>query len=261
MPFPGSIVSLFALIALAAGPALADDRAATRRYAVLSLIGDAMNVVTYQPAVAGNTDRNRRETHAVPGGEFDRAALLAADDALRRREPQAAVVLLAATPALYAGAPRLLDGKRPALPADLAATLEAQRATHFLLIRKHRADARVQAGGTLLGSGKLEGIGFYIDRETTLTRADTGQRGEGFLGPYAYIKLALVDLAAGVLVREDYLTGSAAVAAARSADGDPWTALPEAQKVNVLGGLIAREVGNAVPRLLADAAPPAAGTR
>ena len=261
MPFPRLVVSLFALFPLFAGAALADDRAGPRRFAVLSLIGDTMNVVTYQPAVAGNTDRNRREAHSIPGGVFDRAALLAADAALRQQDPHAAVILLTGSPALYAEAERLADGARLALPADLDAALKAQAATHLLLIRKHRANARLQAEGTLLGSGKLEGVGFYIDREKVMTRSDTGQRGEGFLGPYVYIKLALVDLAAGTLLREVPVTGSTTVAAARSTDGDPWTALPDAQKVNALRGLIAREVGQAVPKLLAHGASQALAPR
>jgi hypothetical protein len=241
---------------------LADDRATARRYAVLALIGDTMNVVTYQPAVAGNTDRNRREAHPIPGGVFDRTALLAADEALRRQDPQADVILLAAPPLLYGQADKLADGSRLALPADLDAVLKAQAATHLVLIRKHRANARLQAERTMLGSGKLEGIGFYIDREKVMTRSDTGQRGEGFLGPYVYIRLALFDLATGVLVREEPVTGSTTVAASRSAsDGDPWTALPDAQKVNVLRGLVAREVGRAVPKLVPDGSLPGVAPR
>jgi hypothetical protein len=106
------VVSLFVLFPLFAGAALADDRGPPRRFAVLSLIGDTMNVVTYQPAVAGNTDRNRREAHPIPGGVFDRTALLAADAALRQQDPHAAVILLAGAPALYAEADRLADGSR-----------------------------------------------------------------------------------------------------------------------------------------------------
>lgn len=253
MPFAGLAVAFLSLLVLAGGPAQADDRTATRRYAVLSLIGDTMNVVTYQPAVAGNTDRNRREAHPIPGGVFDRTALLAADETVRRQDPQSDVILLAASPSLYVEAEKLADGSRLALPADLDGVLKARAATHLVLIRKHRANARLQAAGTMLGSGKLEGVGFYIDREQVMTRSDTGQRGEGFLGPYVYIRLALFDLATGVLVREEPVTGSTTVAAARSAsDGDPWTALPDAQKVNVLRGLVAREVGFALPRLVPE---------
>ncbi len=255
MPFAALIIAFCSLLVFAAGPAQADDRVVARRYAVLSLIGDTMNVVTYQPAVAGNTDRNRREAYPIPGGVFDRAALLAADEALRRQDPHADVILLAASPSLYADAEKLADGSRLVLPADLVGVLKARAATHLVLIRKHRANARLQAAGTLLGSGKLEGVGFYIDREQVMTRSDTGQRGEGFLGPYVYIRLALFDLATGAMVREEPVTGSTTVAASRSAsDGDPWTALPDDQKVNVLRGLVAREVGLALPRLVPDVA-------
>ena len=66
------------------------------RFAVLSLIGESMTVVTYQPAVGSNLDKNLHETITLPDAIFDKTALLAASDAVTTGDAGASVVLLSA---------------------------------------------------------------------------------------------------------------------------------------------------------------------
>jgi len=86
-----------------------------------------------------------------------------------------------------------------------------------------------------------------------MRRSDTRERGIGFLAPFVYIRLSLVDLKAAVVVREQVVTASATLSAAQAKNGfDPWDALNPAQKVETLGRMIEREVARVVPALIAQ---------
>jgi hypothetical protein len=104
-----------------------------------------------------------------------------------------------------------------------------------------------------MGSGHLEGLGFYLDREQKLRRSDTGQLGVGFLAPYAYIKLLLIDLSSGQVEREHAIAASRTISAARNKDGfDPWQSLDAAQKLAAINGLMRGEFKKAMPELLSQ---------
>jgi hypothetical protein len=102
-----------------------------------------------------------------------------------------------------------------------------------------------------VGSGHLEGIGFYVDRDARMRRSDTGEVGIGFLAPYAYIKVILVNLALGEVVREHMVTASNTISAARNKEGfDPWDALDSTQKVAAINRLVRAELNKVVPAML-----------
>lgn len=62
--------------------AIAGPDAGQRKYAVLSLIGDSLTVVTYRPSTGSHLDQNVQQTVVLPDAIFDQAALLAVDEAL-----------------------------------------------------------------------------------------------------------------------------------------------------------------------------------
>jgi len=102
-----------------------------------------------------------------------------------------------------------------------------------------------------MGSGYQEGLGFYVDRETRMRRSDTGEAGIGFLAPYAYMKVLLVNLATGHVEREQLISVSNTISVARNKDGfDPWETLDPAQKVAAINRLVRAELGKVVPGLL-----------
>lgn len=222
------------------------------RFAVLSLIGESMTVVTYQPAVGSNLDKNLHETVTMPDAIFDKTALLAANDAVTTGEPGASVVLLSADSigADLAGA-KLLDDQRFMPTEALKDALIKTGATRLLLITRYKAPARLQAAHDSIGSGSLEGLGFYIDRVYRTRRGDTGETGTGFLAPYAYFKVSLIDLATDSVLQDRAVTVSRVRSAARNEKGvDPWDALTPTQKVATLRAFVRQETGKAVASLL-----------
>ena len=72
-------------------------QAQTRSYAVVSLVGDKLDVVTYQMATGSITDRNEHNSIPVTDGYFDDAAMLAADDAIGRIDAKAKITMLSAS--------------------------------------------------------------------------------------------------------------------------------------------------------------------
>ena len=245
---------LVAFVGLVAGAALAqvDDGAAVRKYAVLSLVGDALNVVTYVRQTAAGVDPLVRDSLALPGLALDKAALLAAEDALRKSDPRASVVLLApSSRALYTEQQGLFDGTTLKLPGELGAVLHGSGATHLVLLTKHRGEARLRTAIGNVGSGRLEGLGFYVDRQMRLKREDTGETGQGFVAPFVYVRCSLVDVAALAVRREEIVMAAQTYSAARSTtNADPWDALTPAQKVNVIRDMLVAEVGRAVRALV-----------
>lgn len=234
--------------------AIAGPDAGQRKYAVLSLIGDSLTVVTYRPSTGSHLDQNVQQTVVLPDAIFDQAALLAVDEALRKVDPNALIILLApSSRALRTERGYLLDGQRFSSSEELDVALKKGGATHLLLVTKHRADTNLQMRSTKVGSGKLEGLGYYIDRQLPTYRTDTGERGVGFFASYAYFKISIVDLATSTVLKQHTVTATTTLSAARARSKesfDPWDVLSPSQKIDTLRGMIRREIVNALPALI-----------
>ena len=237
-----SSVCLFAPAAHAAG------------YAVLALIGDEMTIVTYQPAVGSNLDANDRQKVTLGDDVFDRSTDLAVDTAIRRAASGATTkIVTVADPALRARSEDIVES--PERLKALVAPISAQVGPDvrwLLLVTKHRDDTRLRVANGDIGAGKLSGLGFYIDRHRRLTRSDTGESGRGFLAPYAYLSVSLVDLTTGDVVRTRSVSESTTLSSARNPSSfDPWEAVPPQRKIQILQGMVRHAVDVNVPLLLA----------
>ncbi len=242
------VLGLVSVLALAWAGARADD-AQPRRYAVISRIGDSLTLVRHEPEVGSHLDRNDHESLTLPDAGIDHMALLAVDKALKQADPSAQVTLLdSAPPAEGAAAAPLLDGSDQFVPGEaLLAALRKTGATHLLLLSKYRSETLMKARHSHLGSGKLEGLGFYLDYTQKMRRADTGESGRGFIAPYAYYRVSLIDLATLKVVKHHEVRASNTVSVARSQDSfDPWEALSASQKLNMLLRFIRVETPPAV---------------
>lgn len=248
-----SLESTGALMVFLFLSAVSLNAAAATKYAVLSLIGDAMTLVTYAPQVGSRLDTNQRDPVALKDPVYDRAAARAVELALQKADPQStAIVFASSSPALFSEQRKLFEGSRVVLGDDFGASLRKSGATHLFLLTKHRAEARLGKDWTA-GSGYLEGLGFYIDRQLVTQRNQTGEEGYGFLAPYVYIKVSLIDLASSTIVGEEAIAASRAVSLPRSQSRNPWEALTPEQKATALRELIESEVDRVVPQLLASA--------
>jgi hypothetical protein len=253
---PGRRVALGCFAAVAAALAGASAQAADdkRSYAVLSLIGDRMEIITRHAATGSNMDRNARQELPLQDDTFDVAAARAAGRIIREREPGARVELFAPRdPKLYALQDQLADSDRQAesLAASLREVVAQSGATHIVLISKYRTEARVKVDDGSVGSGKLSGIGFYVDPD--YEPADPGRRTGhiGFFAPYAYLRVTLLDAATRRPSREEVTTEARPYGTERSNRAAvAWDALTAAQKVAALREVVEAAVQRAVPPVL-----------
>jgi hypothetical protein len=220
------------------------------KLALVSTIGDTMTVVVYRPSVGSNLEQNRRQVFPMPDTTFDDTAIAAAKQAIGRLPVATPMVVVVPTMDAAARESTASAGRLQA-SAGMKAALQASGASHLLLLTKHRSLTMLKLRHSSTGSGHLEGLGFYIDRSLRTKRADTGQPATGFLAPYAYFQVALVDLATWDILKLETVLASSTVSAARVEDGvDPWDALSASDKVSALQKLIRNETARVVPLLL-----------
>lgn len=224
--------------------------AADTRYAILTLVGDRMLVSRYFLATGSRLDRNVREFVEVPGPALERMATVAVDGVVRRALPGADPILLGISEsAMYTVGDSTMSDALDPLVAIVAPRVRSAGATHLILLAKHRGDAQIRVEKGHIGSGTLEGLGFYLDATRPMRNTSNGERSEGFVAPFAYLRFALVEVATGRVVREERVVESQAVASQKVTVA--WDALTAEQKAGMLQVLVRRAAAQAIPRLLA----------
>ena len=255
------LLALAAVLPALASPAHAQ---AAPTYAVLSLIGDQLDAVTYQPQIGTLLDSN---THlAMPmgaGNVLDTAALRATNSALRATVAVTDVALLATSaPAIYADESRFFVGDQVRLPADIETAVAQAKASRLVLITKHRGEAHLKTKHGFVGNGKIEGLGFYLDTVHRIHDEDITDRTVGFIAPFVYIDVTLVDTASHTVLRQTAITASETVMGAGNANGaNTWGALSPEQKMAALNRLLSTSLAEVVPQLVqpSASAPPPGG--
>lgn len=247
------------LIPMAALLMLSGARAAPSApsYAVISLVGDQLDVVAYQPQIGSQLDSNTHLHLALSQDELDIAALRAINRSLHATLPGAHVALLAAsTPDSFANQDRLFSGDQVTLPAEIDAAVRHEGAATLVLVSKHRGVARLPLEHGFIGSGKLEGLGYYMDTEIALHDVATGDRSVGYLAPYVYVDVSLVDVATGRLLKRASITAARVITTPNAATTvHPWDALTSEEKVSRLKDLLTSELEKTVPALVGGEAP------
>jgi hypothetical protein len=223
--------------------------AQAQRYAVISLIGDRMQLA-YAKGVDGQpVDRIERRYIPLNDTTIDRAALLAVNDKLRAMAPGSEPVLLQAFERplfdISVGTAPIVDHIR-----QLVRDEKGPRVTHAIIIAKMQYDGVPALQKAYVGSGTLEGVGFFVGREPPPAGMDPNSGGPGFLAPYAYFELTAVDLGSGRVLRREKGLASTMISAARTDTGNPWDTLSGQQKVNKLVELVSTEINNVLPQLL-----------
>jgi hypothetical protein len=222
-----------------------------RRYAVVSLIGDQLDVVYAQMTTGTHLDPNVHRVVPDPAGTMDQVTLAAVGRALDQGGPSSAALLSMAPSPLHERGDSLSDGSTIALPGSLIDAVEQSKATHLVLVTKQRAEASVALRHSHVGSGKLRGLGYYIDTTRRLRVIESGATGRGLIAPYAYFRLTLADAGSGAVLSERRCLASRAYAVAASKTAvDPWEVLDGRQKVDRLRLLLEKEVAREVPLLV-----------
>jgi hypothetical protein len=228
-------------------PALAQ----TRQYAVLSLIGDKLQVTQYYPNEGFRNDGSLQTSLSLGTNSLDQTVLQAVNQTLKQVEPSVKPVLLASKDtSLYdAHAELMQKGQSSKALLDRIGPLLRDRARRTSSSSPRSATKRgcQQIKDTALGRGCSRGWG------STSTRGAPTQRHHQRARSRHPRPVRLLPLRAD---RPREARGRPRGARHRVADfleplsGDAWTALSNHDKIVVLQDMIRRETAKAVPSLV-----------
>lgn len=244
--------ALTCLGAAAAAQNAAQDAAPATRLAILSLLGDKVHVVVFSPTTGSHLDTNRQGEIPLADRTFDRVALAAVAAATKAIDPNPAL-LTAPDPSLYDEPPEVSKSERIALPPAVVAALQAAGAHKLILVTKRRGAAQLGMAQGTVGEGKLQGLGFYLDGYKKIRRSDTGMTGVGFIAPYLYANVSVVDVATLTVESTVPVQTGYVVSSARNESGtDAWGALTPEQKPQALQRLIRKHLPAAASKAAMD---------
>lgn len=204
-------------------------------------------------------DVNEYEVMPLAGPGLDDFAARVADATVATARPDAGVVTLRASdPTLYKLRDSWLDADMTDVQ-DLISVVKKQLPTlpdaHLLLIAAYRDQPELRTGSDFRGSGKVSGLGFYLDTVTRLRRSDTGESSRGFLGVFANFQLVLINLQSGAIEAQERVVIGTTYSSARAEDRTPWNALSQAQKATALESLMKRGIEGSLPGMLSSPKP------
>ena len=243
-----------AMPCLGQGGRAADPPAPT--YAVVSLIGDEITVIQRRPQSIARIDTNQRDEIPVNDATFDRIAMTAAEAEIRRLKPRANVFqaairdkrLFALQEGLLADTAESRD-----MRAAMQGLLTSNGATHLVLVAKRRSAASFRIKDGTIGRGFLAGIGFYLDTVTRLHYDESLQESPGFLAPFAYLSVSVLDAATLSTLKSATAQESTMSLSIDSKEAvKAWDALTAEKKIEALAAVIRSGVSRATAAALAE---------
>lgn len=218
------------------------------RYAVVSLVGDQITVSIRQFTTGTRLNRTEDIASPVLGQRLDDEVLEEVDKLLPTLVPGAQVSLLGLSSAEAYRVPTDTLLQMPALQK----ALQAEHPDRIVLVHKLRQETRLFVEGGYVGSGHLQGLGFYLDNSMKLVRGEAGRTNRGFIAPYAYIGLSLIDGRDLREIRTVPVAASEVIAASAGSTGLAWDALNDEHKVTTLRAMLREAVRANLPKLLAS---------
>ena len=225
-------------------------------FVILSMVGDHLTIVTQRRQTGSHIDVNGYQTFANPDPVLDEFASKTADAIIAKMRANAASVTIRADPAWYKIRDSWVDADLTGvsnLIADIKGRLPPITDAHLLLIAPYRDQPKLRTQEAELGSGKVSGLGFYVDTETTLYRSDTHEKSLGYLGIFSNFQLVLIDFRSGAVEGHERVVLGTTRSSARAADRTLWNALTTAQKTQVLESLMKAGIDESLPKMLAAA--------
>lgn len=225
-------------------------------YVVLPLIGDQLTIVGARTVMGSNMDRNEHQVEHLDDSVLDTAASKFVDAAIARAQPSAAVVTLRANDSkIYALRDKLTEAD-PAAIEELVNLLQGKMenlpSARLVLIAPYWAEQELKTARNYVGTGKVAGLGFYIDRVTRTRRVDTLESAIGFLGAFANFRIAVIDVSSKKVLAQQVIATGRVYSAARSSDTHPWNALSAEAKLRALASLMQVEIARMVPAVLQE---------
>jgi len=233
--------------------------AAADTYIILSLIGDRVTIIGQGTQVGSHFDQNRREVVPLVESQLDDFAVRVADATIAKVRPGASVITLRASdPKLYALRESWLDADAIEVRELLSLIpnqIPPSPDSHLLLITPYRDQPELKTDRLSLGSGKVAGLGFYLDSAKRLRRSDTMESAPGFLGVFAHFQLVLINLQTSAIEAHQRVVVGTTYSAARAEDRTPWNALSSTDKTRALASLMKDGIERWLPGMLSSQKP------
>lgn len=224
-------------------------------YAILSLAGDAISTVAFNPTTGTNMDANRRHILELHNAVLDVAAVESANTALKAAWPGVKTALLVTQDTdLYKAQNDMFDA--PDANKDnrefLKSLLTKRAVNYLVLITKFNAPTEIKFNDMHIGSGNLNGLGFYVDSVTSVRNLDTLEAGTGFLASFAYLKIRLIDAQTLAVVGEVNEKQTSLVGNNNRGETGfrAWDLLTGKEKIELLQTLVGDTMNDAITRLL-----------
>ena len=249
-----SFVVALAIHASASAQAPASPQPMT--FAVLSLVGDQFTVVTRKHEVGSRLDQNTRRSYPIESPVLDEYALDAAEKTIARLKPGASVLRFSIRdPRLFELQDKLLTDSSAsrALREALAKLAREHQANRLVIVTKWRDEAQFKTVTNLTGAGKISGLGFYTDPNARMESQETREETFGYLAPYAFVSVALVDVASMSVIRSAPVRESVmSLPLASKGVVVAWDALTVEQKLTALERNLRAAVETGTTAVLAD---------
>lgn len=224
-------------------------------YAVLSLVGDKLEVIGAQNQIGSRLDPSKRSVLEVNDAGLDNAIVAAVAKAVKATQPKAELsqlntrskVLFEKYETLFA-----VRDKTMSIPDAIKDALKAEKATHMILVTKYRRLPDPNLARVLNSDVQIEGLGFFIDAQANTRTVDTAVVNRGYLAAYVYMRVAVVEVATGKLIGSDSVAASRSMAPAevKRTEGFLWDAITTQEKLAALADLIQREMARVMPPML-----------
>ena len=220
-------------------------------YAILSLVGNRLDIVVPQAAVGGKGDSKRIAPVPIADPLFDNAIVRAAGDTVQRNLPNAEVVELnTRSQSLFDTQQDLFQEKDAfmSLPDAISNVVRNQKASHLVLISKYR-DAPTFTLTNFPDRGvTLEGLGFYLEGFRRAGDADGQTPPPIRASLYAYLTVYLIDASTFLVLKKQTISASATLTLPDTTlpAAKAWEAIPAQTKVRAMDQLIRSEIARVV---------------
>jgi hypothetical protein len=224
-------------------------------YAILSLVGDKLEMVGAQKQLGSRLDTSKRRALEINDAALDNAIINATGLAINTTQPSVRISQLNTRSKILFEKHATLFSERSgtvSIPGAIKDALIAEKATHMILVTKFRHSPSDELAQVITSEMKLEGLGFVIDAQTNTRILDTGVIDRGYLAPYFYAKVALVEVATGKLIGSKSITASSSLSSAEvtQTDGMLWDVITAQEKTEALVRLIKSEMTRVIPLML-----------